>query len=171
MIMFKKISCIAFGAVTAFLFSAVESAQAFSIRSSSNYTSPISSNSWTSFTPSSGYSRSTFGSTSSNLVSQKPQLNSADDYLLYGIPLSLLIWMIAEGLDTTGDNDELTAVLGQQIVNNNQLPGGGSGNGDNGNGGGNNPPTQVPSPALLPGLIGMGVAATRKRNQVGANQA
>ncbi|MBT9314723.1 PTPA-CTERM sorting domain-containing protein [Leptothoe spongobia] len=175
--MFKRISCVAFGAVFASLISAVEPAQAFSIRSSSSsfYSSPTL-NSLSSFnTPSTGYGQSSFGSNSPSLLSQGTQVGSTGSNWLYGIPLALLIWMIAEGLDTTGDDGEPTVVLGKSIVklptDTPGIPGTPGTPGTPGIPDGGTPPTAVPSPALLPGLVGMGVAAIRKRKQLQSNQA
>ena len=175
MIMFKKISCVVFGAIAASLISAVEPAQAFSIRSSSSsYISSPTSSSYSSFNSSSvGYGQSSFSPKSSNLLAQGAQISdSGEDWISYAVMLPLLAWLIAEGLDTTSNNEEPITVMGTSIVNVIPPSGNGGGNGggnEDGNDDGNPPP--VPSPALLPGLIGMGVAAIRKRNRIEADQA
>lgn len=159
-----------FGAAAASLVSAVEPAQAFSLySSSSSYSSSLSSNS---FNSSSGlaysYSPSSLSNPSTtNLLSQAPQLSSGGENWLYAIPLALLIWMIAEGLDTTDDGGKTQLVIGEDPILSPPviIP-------DGENGGGDKSPVPVPSPALLPGLLGMGAAAVRKRNrQIQADQA
>ncbi|MEA5466129.1 PTPA-CTERM sorting domain-containing protein [Leptothoe sp. PORK10 BA2] len=167
--MFKKISCIALGAVATSLISAVEPAQALSFRSTS--TPSVSSLSSfgsqpTSFGQSfnsqfSGLDQSSFGSSSSGLISRTPgrtAIGGGGDYLIQAAMLGLIAFALGWGTDTTG---ERTAVRGGPVylppvdLPPSTPPG---------------TPTPVPTPALLPGLFGMGIAAIRKRNkQVQAN--
>lgn len=161
--MFKKISCVALGAVAMSLVSAVEPAQALSFRSSPTSSSLNSFSSQpTSFGQSfsgqaSGFGQSSFDSSSPSLLSQLPADSSIGGGGVAGTEVGMilsLLFAIALGMDTTGGGGERMVVLGEEIVN----P--------------DDDPTPVPTPALLPGLFGMGIAAIRKRNnQAQANQA
>ena len=73
--------------------------------------------------------------------------------------------MIAEGLDTTGNDSDSNTILNETLVLDppviTDIPDSEP----------QNPVTPIPSPALLPGLIGMGAAAIRKRNRIVTDQA
>lgn len=72
----------------------------------------------------------------------------------------LALWAMFEGLDTTSEGGSKIA---DGFVPSPGIPGDENGGGGIG-GGGDQPPATVPTPALLPGLFGMGLAAVRKRN-------
>lgn len=163
--MFKKFSCVAFGVVAASLVSAVEPAQAFSFRSnSSSYTSSFNSGSFNSFSaPTNSYGQSAVGTGSTNLLAKGTQIGGVgSEWLSYAF-LPLLIWMFIEGLEEKNNSDTQFAKVLDEAVDETPLvpdfPDDLI-----------NPSVSVPSPALLPGLVGMGVAAMRKRNRTEASE-
>lgn len=161
----------AFGVVAASLVSAVEPAQAFSFNSnSSSYTSSLNSGSFNSFSaPTNSYGQSSLGTGSTNLLAQGTQMGGATNNWMGYVMLPLLVWMFIEGLeDKNSSGPEVAAVLGESVVKPPSVGPGGGGPGVPGGGPGGgpgNPPAPVPSPALFPGLVGMGLAAMRKRNR------
>ncbi|MDV3353342.1 PTPA-CTERM sorting domain-containing protein [Leptothoe sp. LEGE 181152] len=167
--MFKRFSCVILGALAASLTASVEPAQAFRLSSgsSNSFTMPSASNS---FSPSTGsFGQSAYGGSSSNYISQGGSTASKGDANSWAeiLAFMMMLYFVAEGLDTT-DEGKKTVVIDKEI----ERPGKPSKPGNPGNPGKpGKPPTPVPTPALLPGLIGMGVAACRKRNLTSANQA
>ncbi|MEL6130103.1 MAG: PTPA-CTERM sorting domain-containing protein [Cyanobacteria bacterium J06636_28] len=167
--MFKKISCVVLGAVATSLISAVEPAQAFSFHSSGYGSSPTSGSVSSFSGQSTGFGQSSVGSSSSPLLSQSSGTGSTSVGNTTGVVdmaiIVLALWAMFEGLDTTSDGGNKNVVgIGDGFVNPPGIPGGGENGGGGIGGGGDQPPATVPSPALLPGLFGMGMAAVRKRN-------
>ena len=84
--------------------------------------------------------------------------------------VGIVAWILWELWNDDGDSNTVSSnvmVPNDPGVGNN----GGSNNGGSNNGGNNDMPAPIPTPALLPGLIGMGMAAIRKRNAAQAEQA
>ena len=164
--MFKKISCVVLGAVATSLISAVEPAQAFSFHSSGYSSSPTSGSVSSFGSQSAGFGQSSFGGSSSPLLSQSNTGSTSVGQTVGVVDMAIIVlalWAMFEGLDTTSDGGNKIA---DGFVPTPGIPGGGENGGGGGipGGGGEQPPAAVPTPALLPGLFGMGLAAVRKRN-------
>ena len=162
--MFKKISCVVLGAVATSLISAVEPAQAFSFHSSGYSSSPTSGSVSSFGSQSAGFGQSSFGSGSSPLLSQSNTGSTSVGQTVGVVDMAIIVlalWAMFEGLDTTSEGGSKIA---DGFVPTPGIPGGGETGGGGIGGGGEQPPAAVPTPALLPGLFGMGLAAVRKRN-------
>ena len=166
MTMFKRISCVVLGAVTTSLISTAGAAHAFSLRSNNynTFTNPGFSSSLSN--QPAGFGTSDFDVSPPSLLSQGTPgetvgSNSALNELM---AIGIVAWILW-GL-WNGDGDSNTIASNVMEPNN---PGGS--NNDVDNGGNNDMPAPIPTPALLPGLIGMGMAAIRKRNAAQAEQA
>lgn len=162
MIMFTKKSCVALGAVAISLISATKPAQALSIYSGgySSLTAP-SSYSLLNNQPT-GFSQSYGSFDSPNLLSQGSLsgVGGDTDWIEIMAILGMLLF-VSLGLDTGGSNG--ATALEPGVVD----PPGGGGEDP----GVVDPVTPVPTPALLPGLVGLGLASLRKRNLAEGNRA
>ncbi len=155
------------------LISATKPAQALSIYSNSysHLTSP-SSYSLLNSQPS-GFGQSDGGFNSPRLLSNGSfsEIEQSADALEIMMIMGMLI-LASLGLDTGGGGGEtnlLSANLqtdpgGSTNTDGGTNNGGGSNGGGNGGGGVVDPVTPVPTPALLSGLLGMGIASIRKRS-------
>ena len=150
MTMFKRFSCVALGAVVTSLISIVEPAQAFN-SSVDGHTAPTQY----AGEPSSDAEQIVAVSNSSRSIAQtrlgSPTTGVGDVAVIAG-----LIIMLLEGLNDSNNKEVANSPIDQPVDQGNPIDP-------------NNPPAEVPTPALLPGLIGMGVAAIRKRRQLEAD--
>ena len=163
--MFKRISCVALGAITTSLISTAGAAHAFSLRSNNynTFTNPAFSSSLSN--QPTGFGTSDFDVSPPSLLSQGTPGetvggNSALNELMAVGIVAWILWGLWNG---DGDSNTVSSnvmVLDDPVVgnddNNNDVP---------------DMPAPIPTPALLPGLIGMGMAAIRKRNAAQAEQA
>ncbi|MEM1254754.1 MAG: PTPA-CTERM sorting domain-containing protein [Cyanobacteria bacterium P01_H01_bin.21] len=148
MTMFKRFSCIALGTVVTSLVSVIEPAQAFN--SSVDDTAAASVQTVSKQTDS-------FAQTGSARTMSQTTLSTATTGVADVAVIAGLIIMLLEGLDGNGNGGSATAPIDQPVDKGNPIDPG-------------NPPKEVPTPALLPGFVGMGIAAIRKRRQTKTDQ-
>lgn len=176
--MFRRILCVVLGAVTTSLIPVVEPAQALSFRSG-GYDGFGSSNSYNLSGNQSSGSTLFYGATSSSLYAQETEDATTSEEVASPLGEALIftglaattVVLIAEILSNDGngngnggsneDGDTAEEERGETAIDEDEAA-----NSDD-----NEVPTSVPTPAILPGLIGMGMAAIRKRNLTHAEEA
>ncbi|MGD1948575.1 MAG: PTPA-CTERM sorting domain-containing protein [Leptolyngbyaceae cyanobacterium] len=154
MTMFKRFSCIVLGTVVTSLVSVVEPAQAFN-----SSVDGVAASVQTVSKQADSFDQTAFADSSTRPISQTT-LSTVTTGVGDVAVIAGIIIMLLEGLNGNGNGngESAAAPIDRPVDQGNPIDPG-------------NPPKEVPTPALLPGFVGMGIAAIRKRRHTKSDQA